>query len=200
MSTRESIANREPRLVLDACDYVPDLPGLGQERTTAFETELGWIAALWQGGKLARLTFGHGSSDGALEAIDRLGIESPRLAHAHRALVARLQAYTRGARDEFSDVPVLLAGLTQFAQRVVGICRDIGYGDTITYGQLAALAGSPGAARAVGNVMAANRIPLVVPCHRVVGSAGSLGGFSAPSGLCMKRRLLEIEGSLAVRR
>jgi methylated-DNA-[protein]-cysteine S-methyltransferase len=64
-----------------------------------------------------------------------------------------------------------------------------------TYGELAAAAGSAGAARAVGSVMAKNRHPIIVPCHRVVGSAGSLGGFSARDGINMKRRMLELEGA-----
>src|SRR5437762_530922 len=65
----------------------------------------------------------------------------------------------------------------------------------LTYGDLSAAAGAPGAARAVGNVMAQNRYPIIVPCHRVVGSAGSLGGFSARDGISMKRRMLEMEGA-----
>ena len=183
------------RLKIDPPEAFPPLAGMTEMRAAAFDTELGCMAAEWHGGKLARLTFGHDTPGDALEAIDRLGFESKRLAHAHRTLVARLQAFARGTPDEFADVPVLLDGLTDFAQRVVGLCRKIGYGNTLTYGQLAAKAGSPGAARAVGNVMANNRIPLIIPCHRVVGSAGSLGGFSAPSGIGMKQRLLELEGA-----
>jgi methylated-DNA-[protein]-cysteine S-methyltransferase len=67
-----------------------------------------------------------------------------------------------------------------------------------TYGDLAAAIGSPGAARAVGSVMARNCFPLIVPCHRVLGAGGSLGGYSAPDGLRMKRRLLAMEGQQAL--
>ena len=74
-------------------------------------------------------------------------------------------------------------------------CRLIPYGQVLTYGELAERAGSPRAARAVGNVMRTNRFPLIVPCHRVVGAAGALGGYSAPTGLKMKRRLLRLEAA-----
>ena len=79
---------------------------------------------------------------------------------------------------------------------MIDACRAIPRGETLTYGQLAAKAGYPGAARAVGQVMARNCLPLLIPCHRVVGSNG-LHGFSAPGGLATKQRLLEIEGQLA---
>ena len=72
-------------------------------------------------------------------------------------------------------------------------CRRIPYGRTMSYAELAAKAGSPNAARAVGNCMAGNRIPLIVPCHRVVCSDGRLGSYSAPGGTRMKRRLLDLE-------
>jgi methylated-DNA-[protein]-cysteine S-methyltransferase len=89
-----------------------------------------------------------------------------------------------------------LTHLSAFQNRVVRTCRRIGRGRVKSYGELASACGSPGAARAVGNVMATNRYPIIVPCHRVVGSAGSLGGFSARDGINMKRRMLEMEGAM----
>jgi methylated-DNA-[protein]-cysteine S-methyltransferase len=65
----------------------------------------------------------------------------------------------------------------------------------LTYGQLARRVGSPAAARAVGSTMARNRLPLVIPCHRVVGSGGQLRGFSAPGGVAVKQRLLQMEAA-----
>lgn len=108
-------------------------------------------------------------------------------------LARRLQAYADGQHDDFADVPVAADGLTPFQRKVRQQCRRIRYGQTCTYGQLAAKAGSPRAARAVGAVMASNRVPLIVPCHRVVGSTGALHGFSGCGGIGMKRRLLELE-------
>lgn len=110
------------------------------------------------------------------------------------AVVARLQAYAAGADDDLLDIPIDTNRLTKFARRVVEQCRRIPAGETLSYAELAARSGSPGAARAVGNVMATNRFPLLVPCHRVVGSGRTIGGYSAASGLEMKRRLLAREG------
>jgi methylated-DNA-[protein]-cysteine S-methyltransferase len=88
-----------------------------------------------------------------------------------------------------------LTHLSAFQNRVVRNCRRISRGRVRSYGELAAAAGSPGAARAVGSVMARNRFPIIVPCHRVVASGGSLGGFSARDGVSMKRRMLEMENA-----
>ena len=113
-----------------------------------------------------------------------------------RRLAHRLQAFADGVADDFLDVEVELADRTAFQRAVIGRCRRIPRGQVWTYGELAAHAGHPQAARAAGNVMATNRLPLVVPCHRVIGSGGQLGGFSAPQGLSMKRRLLRMEGAI----
>ena len=78
--------------------------------------------------------------------------------------------------------------------RVIAACRRIPWGETRSYGDLATECGSPGAARAVGSVMAKNRYPLIVPCHRVLAAGGDIGGYSAADGLVMKRRLLAAEG------
>jgi methylated-DNA-[protein]-cysteine S-methyltransferase len=104
-----------------------------------------------------------------------------------------LQAFAAGARDNLHGIEVDYGIVTPFQRQVLDACRAIAPGETLSYGQLAIIAGAPGAARAVGNVMRSNRLPLVVPCHRVVGSGGALGGYSAPEGLAMKRKLLERE-------
>jgi methylated-DNA-[protein]-cysteine S-methyltransferase len=109
--------------------------------------------------------------------------------------MADLQRFAEGERVEFSDVPLATDHLSRFAKRVVAACRAIPWAQVTTYGDLAAACGSPGAARAVGSVMARNRYPLVVPCHRVLASGGGLGGYSAPDGLRMKRRLLAMEST-----
>jgi methylated-DNA-[protein]-cysteine S-methyltransferase len=112
-------------------------------------------------------------------------------------LPLRLQAFASGKPDDFRDIRVepglLQPSLTDFQRRVLDQCRKIPYGSTISYAELAAKAGFPRASRAVGNCMAANRIPLLIPCHRVVRSDGQLGSYSAPGGVGMKRRLLAME-------
>src|SRR5687768_16895317 len=167
-----------------------------------FPTNLGWMALAADGGRLVRLTFGHPSAAAAVAALELEGewIASDQrdLDPAIADLVERLQRYATGEEVSFADVAVDLSHLTEFQQRVVRQCRKIARGRTRTYGELAAAAGNPGAARAVGSVMAKNRLPIIVPCHRVVGSAGSLGGFSAPSGVGMKQRMLALEGAKVV--
>jgi len=109
------------------------------------------------------------------------------------ALAEDLRRFADGEPVDFGRVLIDERHLAPFARRVVAACRRIPWGQTRSYGQLAAECGSPAAARAVGQVMARNRYPLVVPCHRVLASGGRLGGFSAPQGLRLKRRLLALE-------
>jgi methylated-DNA-[protein]-cysteine S-methyltransferase len=109
-------------------------------------------------------------------------------------LTERVLAYFSGAPDGFRDVPLDLAACTPFQRAVVDALRAVPYGATVTYGDLAALAGHPRAQRAAGTVCAQNRFSLFVPCHRVVGAA-SLGSYGS-LGLGYKRRLLELEGAL----
>ncbi len=163
------------------------------EWATAFQTDLGWMAVRWLDEPLQRIAFGYASRAAAWVALDAHVGPSTQLTAAMRGLVERLQAAAAGQPDDFADVPVDLAGKTPFQLAVIEACRRIPRGQVRTYAQLAAQAGYPGRARAVGNVMASNQVPLVVPCHRVVAANGRLGGFSAPAGMEMKRRLLRLE-------
>jgi methylated-DNA-[protein]-cysteine S-methyltransferase len=168
-------------------------PSTTRETLLVFPTSLGWTAAILCGPTLRRLSFGHPNANDAARALDAHASAARRPSVLQRRLIARIERYAAGHAVAFGDVAVDLGPLTEFQSRVYGLCRQIPYGDTLTYGQLASLAGSPGAARAVGNCMAANPIPLVVPCHRVVGSQGSLGGYSGPGGTSLKRTLLDLE-------
>ena len=123
--------------------------------------------------------------------------ELPR--HVDRADVAsdgqplaeRLVAYFSGTRDAFADVEVDLEWCTGFQRSVLETMRGIPYGETATYGEIAALAGHVNAQRAVGTFCAGNRFGIVVPCHRVVAADG-LGSYGS-LGVGYKRRLLELE-------
>jgi methylated-DNA-[protein]-cysteine S-methyltransferase len=107
-------------------------------------------------------------------------------------LIARLLAYFQGEVIAFDDVELDLEYETPFLTRCAEELRKIPRGEVVTYGELAALAGAPGAARAAGSFCARNRLGLFVPCHRVVG-AGGLGSYGS-FGVGYKRRLLELEG------
>ena len=168
-------------------------------QAVAFETELGWTAVVVANDQLESIVFGRASFAELLGELRQQDLDlvddASQLGPWVVDLCDRLQRYTAGEPCEFLDIPVATQHLTPFAQDIVQACRQLAWGKTATYAQLAATAGRPAAARAVGNVMANNRCPLVVPCHRVVGSGGHLGGYSAPGGLKTKQHLLDMESS-----
>lgn len=105
----------------------------------------------------------------------------------------RLRRYFAGQAVSFDDLTLDMSQAAPFQQRVWEVTRAIPRGQTRTYGEIARQVGSPHAARAVGQAMAHNPWPVIVPCHRVLGSDGRLTGFGG--GLEMKRRMLEMEGA-----
>jgi methylated-DNA-[protein]-cysteine S-methyltransferase len=123
--------------------------------------------------------------------LPRTGPEQPHGAHP---LADRFRAYFSGARDAFTDVELDLDWCTPFQRAATDALRSVSYGETVTYGELAAAAGAPGAARAAGTFCAQNRFGIVVPCHRVVAADG-IGGYGS-LGAGYKRRLLELERAL----
>jgi methylated-DNA-[protein]-cysteine S-methyltransferase len=131
------------------------------------------------------------------EQLDRLArFAGPRVLRSPRSVdLARreLDEYFEGERRAF-DLSLDLRGLPTFTISVLKELARVPYGKTTTYGALAAKVGRPRAARAVGTVMNRNRIPIVLPCHRVVGSSGDLVGYAG--GLDRKLTLLELEGAL----
>lgn len=106
-----------------------------------------------------------------------------------------LQRYFHGECIDFTDTPVFLGGMTAFRQNVLSVTRHLKYGEISTYGQIACECASPRAARAVGGALALNPVPIIIPCHRVIASNGSLTGFSAPGGVNTKMALLKMEGT-----
>lgn len=108
-------------------------------------------------------------------------------------VIDRIRDLLAGERDDLADVVLDVEGQSAFNLRVYAIARAIPPGETSTYGEVARAMGEPGAARAVGKALGENPWPIVVPCHRVLGSSGSMGGFSAPGGSATKARLLTIE-------
>jgi methylated-DNA-[protein]-cysteine S-methyltransferase len=119
------------------------------------------------------------------------GSPSNRLSLGH-PLAERLRAYFAGDRVSFDDVVLDDEGATPFQRAVSDALRAVPYGEVVSYGELALLAGHPRAQRAAGTFCAHNRFPLFVPCHRVV-SANGIGSYGS-SGVGYKRRLLELEG------
>jgi methylated-DNA-[protein]-cysteine S-methyltransferase len=160
-----------------------------------FNSQLGWMALVVVGTTVKQLTFGHSTAAAARTAAKRWSeIRAEKTNCQLKKLVERLQAYAVGEPDNFRDIRLDPGLLSPFQLQILAQCRRVPYGSTISYADLAARAGHPGAARAVGNCMAANPIPLLIPCHRVVCSNGRIGSYSAPGGTAMKRRLLKLEG------
>ena len=114
---------------------------------------------------------------------------------AGEAMQAALERYVAGEEPCWPDLPYRWQGLSEFARTVLDALTRVPRGQMVSYGWLAARAGRPKAARAVGRIMAQNPFPLVIPCHRVVGANGALTGFGP--GLDMKRYLLGREGAPA---
>ncbi|MCA9015461.1 MAG: methylated-DNA--[protein]-cysteine S-methyltransferase [Planctomycetaceae bacterium] len=169
-------------------------------KLSLFSTEIGWCGLVGTAGTVERLCMGHHSQADVRQTVRRLYSgdhvdESEEIEEAnwYPELRERLQNYFQGAKVDFRDIQLRLPRLTAFQSRVISALKQIGYGKQITYGELAAKAGAPRAARAVGTVMASNRIPVLIPCHRVIASGGKLGGFSAPQGTSLKQHLLTME-------
>jgi methylated-DNA-[protein]-cysteine S-methyltransferase len=169
-----------------------------KERTVGIstcQTAFGWVGIAWSEYGLVALTL---PQAGEQEALDQLPASSEFIPEAPSgldvtALEVKLRRYFEGQAVTF-DEPLDPTLGTDFQRRVWAITRAIPRGQTRTYGQIARQAGSPGAARAVGQSMARNPWPVIVPCHRVLGSDGSLTGFGG--GVEMKRRMLEMEGAM----
>ena len=111
-----------------------------------------------------------------------------------KTLQKQIAAYFDGACVNFGpEIPVSLDGFRAFGASVLKKCRQLQFGQTISYGGLAKKSGRPAASRAVGSALAKNPLPLIIPCHRVLRTDGGLGGFSAPGGISLKKEMLELE-------
>jgi methylated-DNA-[protein]-cysteine S-methyltransferase len=109
--------------------------------------------------------------------------------------IAAAKRYFGGAETDFSQLELDLDGQDEFFKRVYAAARRVKWGQTTTYGTLAKdLGGGPETARDVGQAMARNPVPLIIPCHRVLAAGGKIGGFSAPGGAAAKIRMLGLEG------
>ena len=157
------------------------------------ETDLGWVAVVLSDKGLKGIHLPTKTRDEALEEAARFGGEEPAAPEEAQVLNAAIRALVSGRPLE-GELAVDWEGITPFRRQVLEECARIPAGETRSYGWLAERVGNPRGARAVGRVMATNPWPLLIPCHRVVGSNGTLHGYGG--GLPMKDALLRAEGAI----
>ncbi len=151
-----------------------------------------WIAVTDKG--LAAVAFGGDEATFREEVARRTRLRMVRSAAQTAAARRQLGEYLNGRRTSFT-LDVDLRHVTPFQRSVLQAARSVPRGQVVTYGQIGQRIGRPRAARAVGQALGSNPIPIVVPCHRVLASDGSLGGYSGRGGIRTKRRLLLLEGA-----
>ena len=169
----------------------PQIEKPGELRYITFETTTGWVGILGSRRGLVRTTLPQSSAEEARRLLGEPVRYAEPTDHGFDSLIACFRSYFEGNKIDFPE-RLDPGDATPFQLRVWEIARLIPYGATRSYRWLAERLGNPKAARAVGGALAQNPLPIIIPCHRVVGKNGDLGGFSA--GIEVKRRLLELEG------
>jgi methylated-DNA-[protein]-cysteine S-methyltransferase len=162
-----------------------------------FDTAIGACAVVWNGRGIAGVQLPERDVGATRERVRRrfagaLEAEAPE--NVTRA-IAGMVALLGGEASDLGDIRVDIENLPEFSRRVYAIARSIPPGATLTYGEVAERLGDKSLARAVGQALGENPIPLIIPCHRVLAAGGKAGGFSAPGGIVTKLRLLTIEGA-----
>jgi methylated-DNA-[protein]-cysteine S-methyltransferase len=162
-----------------------------------FETTSGFCGIAWNSVGITRFQLPARSAEATERHLLRRvpgaepGTPPPEVA----AAVAAVKRYFEGEKVDFSDVSLDIGEQHGLFKQIYAAVRGVGWGQTTTYGALAKQLGAgPEAARDVGQAMAKNPLPLIIPCHRVLAAGGKVGGFSAPGGSASKIRMLELEG------
>jgi methylated-DNA-[protein]-cysteine S-methyltransferase len=162
---------------------------------TVFETPIGPCGLVW------------GEAGIVAVALPEAGLEATRARLARRypqaveqapgpeieSAIARVRALLEGGKDDLVDIPLDWSQVPDFDRGVLDICRAIPPGETLTYGDIARRLGDLALSRGVGQALGRNPFPIIVPCHRVLGSDGKTGGFSGGSGVETKLKMLTIE-------
>jgi len=167
---------------------------------TLFDTPIGTCSLVWQENKVIGLRLPEASSAATRARIARRWAEAEEQTpppHMQK-IIERVLALLAGEAVDLGDVPLDFGAAPDFHQRAYDVARKIPAGQTMTYGEIAKRLGMPHESREVGQAMGKNPIAIIMPCHRVLGADGKMGGFSANGGVATKRRILEIEGAAAV--
>jgi methylated-DNA-[protein]-cysteine S-methyltransferase len=166
---------------------------------TLFRTSIGACGIAWGARGVAAVQLPEASESATVARLLRTlaGASLQRPAPEQQRIVDDIVALLAGQPRDLRHIRLDLRHVPPFHQRVFEVVRNIPPGCTRSYGEVAALCGKRHAARAVGQAMARNPYPIIVPCHRVLAAGGKSGGFSAPGGVTTKLRLLAIEGALS---
>lgn len=162
-----------------------------------FETAAGFCAIAWNDAGIVRLQLPASDATATERYLRRRlpGAQAGTPTAAVAETIAAVKRYFTGQKVDFSGIRLDLGQQDEFFARIYAEARRLGWGETTTYGTLARQLGAePAAARDVGQAMARNPVPLIIPCHRVLAAGGKIGGFSAPGGARTKMRMLELEG------
>jgi methylated-DNA-[protein]-cysteine S-methyltransferase len=167
-----------------------------REQHCLFDTAQGTCGIAWSDRGITRMQLPERTrsrTEGRLkERSDRHASSGPPSDVAR--MIANLTRYFEGEPVDFSPVVLDLERVGAFHRAIYDAARALAWGQTATYGDLARRVGSPGAARAVGQAMGMNPVPIIIPCHRVLAAGRKIGGFSAYGGAVTKQRLLALEG------
>lgn len=167
------------------------LKGFTTMQLTAFHTRIGWIGVAFSERGLAALKLPRASRAAALADLQHEFSDAPVVEHAPDEITRELREYAEGQRRQF-DLALDWSLVKPFQRAVLETANRIPFGETRSYGWIAKQIGKPQASRAVGRALGANPIPIILPCHRVIGSDGGLHGYGG--GLPLKAKLLRLEG------
>ncbi len=169
-------------------------------RFTLFDTPIGTCSLVWKDETVVGLRLPEASAAATRGRIKRRWPDAAEQAPPApmQKIIDRVLTLLAGKSVDLRDIPVDFGAAPEFHRRAYDIARTIPPGQTMTYGEIAKRLGVPHESREVGQAMGRNPIAIIMPCHRVLGADGKMGGFSANGGIATKRRILEIEGAAAV--
>ncbi len=169
----------------------------GQVKYTVFETKWGYFGLAADENGVIRTILPSKNRQNVTKTLLK-GIKNAHFdAKLNKLLQKQITDYFKGKPVKF-DTQIAKDSLSDFNWKVLTACKKIPAGKTVSYSQLADMIGNPHAGRAVGNALAKNPIPLIIPCHRVIHRDGSLGKFSAEGGTSTKKKMLELESSISI--
>jgi methylated-DNA-[protein]-cysteine S-methyltransferase len=165
-----------------------------------FDAPIGTCSLVWKDDAIVGLRLPEASPAATRSRIARRwpGAEEQAPPPTMQAVINRVLQLLAGDKVDLSDVALDFGEAPDFHKRAYAIARTIPPGQTMTYGEIARRLGEPHESREVGQAMGKNPIAIIMPCHRVLGADGKMGGFSANGGVATKRRILEIEGAAAL--